>query len=50
MAHSPHRHHKGCYLCKPHKHRGQGHAARIPWAVLRQIGKKRRLRRGELGD
>ena len=50
MAHSPHRQRKGCYLCKQHKHRGHGRAVREPWAVLRKIGKKRRVRRGDLGD
>ena len=50
MAHSSHRQHKGCRLCKPHKDRHNGRAAREPWAVLRQIGRKRRIRRGDLGD
>jgi hypothetical protein len=50
MAHSPHRQHKGCQYCKPHQDRRQGRAVREPWAVLRHLGKKRRLRRGELGD
>jgi hypothetical protein len=50
MAHSPHRQHKGCQFCKPHKNRRHGRAAREPWAVLRQIGKKRRISRGDLGD
>jgi len=50
MAHSPHKPYKGCQLCKPHKNQRQGRAVREPWAVLRQIGKKRRVRRGDLGD
>ncbi len=50
MAHSPHRPYKGCLFCKPHKDRRAGRAVREPWAVLRQIGKKRRVRRGDLGD
>ncbi len=50
MAHSPHRRHKGCQLCKPHKHKDAGRAVREPWAVLRQLGKKRRVKRGDLGN
>ena len=50
MAHSPHRQHKGCQLCKSHKNRRHGRAVREPWPVLRKIGKKRRVRRGDLGD
>lgn len=50
MAHSPHRQHKGCQLCKPHKNRRNGRAVREPWAVLRTIGKKRRVSRRDLGD
>ena len=50
MAHSPHRQRKGCPCCKPHKNRRQGRAVREPVAVLRKIGKRRRLRRGDLGD
>ena len=50
MANSPYRQHKGCRLCKPHKNRRQGHAVREPWAVLRAIGKRRRISRGDLGD
>lgn len=45
MAHSPHRRHKGCGLCKPWKHRGNGDAARAPFRVLRQLGIRRRLSR-----
>jgi hypothetical protein len=50
MAHSPHRQHKGCGLCKPYKNRRNGRAVREPFRVLRQVGKKRRARRGDLGD
>jgi hypothetical protein len=50
MAHSSHRQHKGCQLCKPHKNRRNARAVREPWAVLRKSGKRRRLRRGDLGD
>lgn len=52
VKHSPHKNWKGhCrFLCSPNKHRGQGRAYREPWQVLRKIGKKRRIRRGDLGD
>lgn len=50
MAHSSHRRMPACYLCKPHKHRDAGRAVRAPWPVLRALGKKRRVRRGDLGD
>lgn len=50
MAHSPHRQYKGCQLCHPHKNRRNGRAVREPWGVLRQIGKRRRVDRGDLGD
>jgi hypothetical protein len=50
MAHSPHRRWRGCTVCKPHTYRGAGRSAKEPWAVLRQLGKKRRVRRGDLGD
>jgi hypothetical protein len=50
MAHSPHRRHKGCQLCKPHKHRGNGDSVRAPWAVSRKLGRKRRWSRRDLGD
>jgi hypothetical protein len=39
---------KGCALCKPHKDHRCGRAFREPWAVLRKIGKKRRIKRGEI--
>ncbi|MFC9786980.1 hypothetical protein [Rhodococcus sp. NPDC127528] len=41
---------RGCALCKPHKRRGQGRARREPVAVVRQLGKSRRLSRRDLGD
>jgi hypothetical protein len=50
MAHSPHRRHKGCALCKPNKHRDLGQAHRQPLAALRAVGRARRIRRHELGD
>jgi len=50
MAHSPHRQHKGCQLCKPHKNRRNGRAVRDPWPVLRKLGKRRRISRRDLGD
>lgn len=50
MAHSSHRRWKGCPVCKSHKHSGNGRAVREPWAVLRKLGKKRRVTRGDLSD
>jgi hypothetical protein len=50
MAHSLHRRHKGCQLCKPHKHRDAGQAVRQPWPALRRLGKRRRVDRHDLGD
>jgi hypothetical protein len=50
MAHSPHRRRKGCGLCRPWKHKDTGRAVREPWPVLRKLGKRRRLSRGDLGD
>jgi len=41
---SPHTRWRGCPLCKPYKMRGQ-RASREPFAVLRQIGQRRRLTR-----
>lgn len=49
MAHSSHRRYKGhCLMCGIHKDAGQ--AERQPWAVLRKLGKKRRVARKDLGD
>lgn len=50
MSHSPHKNWKGCALCKQHKRRGQGRSKRDPWQVVRATGRKRRMRRGDLGD
>jgi hypothetical protein len=36
-------------MCKSHKHRGAGRATKEPVAVLRKIGKQRRVRRGDFG-
>lgn len=46
MAHSSHTLQKGCGLCSPWKHRGNGRAAREPVSVLRKLGRSRRLSRG----
>jgi len=48
MAHSSHRQRKGCGLCKPHKHRGHGDAARTPFRELRKIGNTRRVSRNDV--
>ena len=50
MARTSSRRWKGCQLCKPHKHAGHGDAERKPVAELRRIGKRRRVRRHDLGD
>jgi hypothetical protein len=50
MAHSPHRRTKGCPLCNYHKFKDHGRAEREPWSVIRQIGKRRRITRNDLGD
>lgn len=50
MAHSPHKTWKGCAMCKPHKRRGTGRSVREPWPVLRALGKRRRVRRGEVSE
>ena len=49
-AQHPSRSWRGCAICKPHKRRGQGRSNREPVAVLRALGKRRRVRRGDLGD
>jgi hypothetical protein len=46
---SPHKQWKGCRLCKPHKHRGNGQAVRKPANELRYLGKSRRVSRHDLG-
>lgn len=48
MAHSPHRHRKGCGLCKPHKLRSLGRGERDPFREVRKLGKRKRLSRGYL--
>lgn len=50
MAHSPHRRHKGCQLCKPHKFKDNGQAVRKPIPELRTLGKRRRVSRHDLGQ
>lgn len=49
-SHHPSRSWRGCAMCTPQKHRGAGRAAKEPTAVLRKIGKRRRVRRGDLGS
>lgn len=50
MAHSPHRRHKGCRICTPHKDLRLGRGEREPWRVIRALGKRRRLTHRDLGD
>lgn len=50
MARTSTRQWKGCQLCKPHKHAALSRAEREPFAVLRRIGKRRRVQRHDLGD
>lgn len=50
MARTSNRRWKGCQLCKPHKHAGNGDAARKSTQELRAIGRRRRLSRHDLGD
>lgn len=50
MARTSNRRWKGCRMCKPHKHAGNGQAVRKPLAEQRQIGKQRRVSRHDLGD
>ena len=45
---SPHKRQKGCGLCSPHKHRGNGDPVRAPWVVNRELGKKRRWGRHDV--
>jgi hypothetical protein len=42
MARTSGRRWKGCQLCKPWKHAGQGDAVRIPPSVLRATGGRTR--------
>jgi len=48
-SHHPSRTWRGCAMCKPNKRRGAGRAVKDPVAVLRQLGKRKRLRRNDLG-
>lgn len=48
MAHSSHCRQKGCGLCKPHKHDGNGDIQRVPFRVRRQLGVKRRWNRHDI--
>jgi DNA-binding helix-hairpin-helix protein with protein kinase domain len=48
--HHPSRRWRGCAMCKPHKGRGVGRAAKEPVAVLRHLGKRRRISRRDLGE
>lgn len=47
--HHPSRSWRGCTLCKPHKRRGLGRAAKDPVAVQRRLGRVRRYSRRSLG-
>lgn len=48
MARTSSRRHKGCRICKPHKHAGNGDAARIPFRDVRKVGRKRRWNRHDV--
>lgn len=48
MARTSSRRWKGCRLCRPHKNAGHGDAARAPFRVNRQVGKKRRWNRHDV--
>ncbi len=48
--HHPSRSWRGCAMCKPYKRRGAGRAVKELIPVLRVLGKKRRVGRGDLGD
>jgi len=50
MVRGPHRRYKGCPMCKSHKILGQGDAKRMPWPVLRSMGKRRRVSRKDVPD
>ena len=43
--HHPSRSWRGCAMCKMHKRRGAGRAVKDPIAVVRKLGKRRRLSR-----
>jgi hypothetical protein len=44
---SPHTRWKGCPLCSPNKHRGNGDTERTPFRVLKKLGVKRRYSRNK---
>jgi hypothetical protein len=48
-THHPSRSWRGCAMCKRHKRRGAGRAVKDPTAVLRKLGKRRRVSRRDLG-
>ncbi len=50
MARTSNRRWKGCQLCKPHKHGGQGDGVRIPFRDARKFGKLRRINRHDADD
>lgn len=50
MPRTSNRRWKGCQLCKAHKHAGHGDAVRMPWSVVKKIGKKRRVSRRDVPD
>jgi hypothetical protein len=45
---NPRKRQKGCGLCSPHKFKGHGDTIRVPWSVVRKIGKKRRWNRNQI--
>jgi hypothetical protein len=49
MARTSNRRWKGCPVCHPSKDARLGDAARAPWRVIRQVGKKRRWNRHDIG-
>lgn len=48
MPRTSNRRWKGCPMCKPNKWAQQGDNFRMPWAVLRKLGKKRRVNRHDI--
>ncbi|MBO2461561.1 hypothetical protein [Actinomadura violacea] len=49
-SHSPHRRWKGCPICKDHKDDRHGDAVRMPWPVLKKMGRRRRVARRYVPD
>lgn len=51
MPRTSNRRWKGCLLCKPHKHAGQGDAQRIPYAALKAfpVWRGKRVSRHDTG-